>query len=391
MTLSHQPYSPETRRRRFALFTREAFILLVYMAVAASVLNIFMQTRSFKEGDTSREFTFSKMLEGSAKRPYVYRQLAPMIANYGAGLLSAGEQREFVERYLDKFHLHRLYFGNTREMLEFDAKLVDEWTPAYAIKYHIVYLLIFFGLLGALYCLRGLAPPADSNQKLLAPFIPAIFVLLIPLFFKHGNFSYDFIELFFLSALLLAALRGHYAWWLLLLPLAALNKESNILVPLLYLPAVLVTGRSWRSRLWIALGWIFSLVIYQIIKHKFANNPGDTVAWQLGDKLLFLINPKNYFLWHDFFAPMIPFPRGFNILSILVFSGLVFSGWKTKPALDKSLFYAGLAINIPLFLLFTQTDEIRNLSFLFLPIYLLSRHTLMHPDAGAKDELRQTA
>lgn len=43
------------------LISREAFILLIYMAAAASVLNIFLQSRSFREGITP--FSHSRLLD----------------------------------------------------------------------------------------------------------------------------------------------------------------------------------------------------------------------------------------------------------------------------------------------------------------------------------------
>ncbi|MFZ4703582.1 MAG: hypothetical protein ACOYMG_26365, partial [Candidatus Methylumidiphilus sp.] len=99
---------------RYALtvvFTREAFILLIYMAVSASVLNIFMQTRSLKESNVSTPFTFSKMLDGTADRPYVYRQLVPMMANEATSLITPEVQKAWLEHHLNKYHLKQLYFG----------------------------------------------------------------------------------------------------------------------------------------------------------------------------------------------------------------------------------------------------------------------------------------
>jgi len=221
----------------FSLFSREAFILLIYMAVSASVLNTFMETRSLREG--SAEFGFSKMLDGSADRPYVYRQFVPIIANYAANLIPPEEQLGFVERYLDQYHLKQLYFGKSKYHMK---DTIEVWTPEYAIKYHIVYLMLFLSLLGTLYCLRALIPAVSSNENPLIPFVPALFILLLPLSFMHGNYYYDFAELLFLSLLLLTAIKGYYAWWLLLLPLAVLNKESNILVPFLY--AAIIIGNS---------------------------------------------------------------------------------------------------------------------------------------------------
>jgi hypothetical protein len=200
---------------------------------------------------------------------------------------------------------------------------------------------------------------------------------LLPLSFLHGNFYYDFVELFFLSLLLLTAIKGYYAGWLLLLPLAVLNKESNILAPFLYAAIVLGNSSKWISRIFIAIGFAMSVGVYFFIKQKYSLNPGGTVIWQLGKNIDFWLTPKHYFLWHDFYAPMIPFPRGFNIILLVVLASLLFRQWGEKPLFAKRLFILAALINIPLFLLFCQQDEMRNLSFLFLPIYLLSVHSLL--------------
>ena len=60
------------------------------------------------------------MLEGSAHRPYVYRQLVPIIANYAASLVSPEEQPAFVERYLDQYHLKELYFEKGKYHMKSD-------------------------------------------------------------------------------------------------------------------------------------------------------------------------------------------------------------------------------------------------------------------------------
>jgi hypothetical protein len=370
------------QKLRYALtvvFSREAFVLLIFMAVSASVLNIFMQTRSFRERNIP--FAYSKMLDGSAERPYVYRQLVPIIANYAASLVPPEEQPTFVEQHLDKYHLKQFYFGKNKDFRKYDGIPVDEWSPGYAIKYHVAYFILFLSLLGTLYCLRALTSIVIPNENPLAPFIPVLFILLIPLTFVSGNYYYDSVELLFLSLLLLTAIKGYYAWWLLLLPMAVLNKESNILVPFLYAAIIIGNSSKWRNRIFIAIGMAVSLGVYFFIKSKYSQNLGGTVIWQLRDNIDYWLTPKSYLLWHDFYAPMIPFPRGLNIILLVVLAKLLFWRWGEKPLFTKRLFVLAALINLPLFILFSWHDEIRNLSFLFLPVYLLSVHTLLKPES----------
>jgi hypothetical protein len=378
MNLKSQCMNFQRYRYAFALlFSREVFILLIYMAVSASVLDTFMQTRSLREGGA--EFGFSKMLDGSADRPYVYRQLVPIIANYAASLVSPEEQSALVALYLDPYHLKQLYFEKSKYHMK---DTIEVWTPGYAIKYHMVYFILFLSLLGTLYCLRALIPTVSANENPLTPFVPVLFILLLPLSFMHGNYYYDFVEILLLSLLLLTAIKGYYAWWMLLLPLAVLNKESNILVPVLYAAVMIGNCSRWRSRIYIAIGFIVSVAVYIFIKHKFSQNPGGGVMWQFGKNIGFWLNPESYLLWHDFYAPMILFPRGFNIILLAVLAGLLFWQWGNKPLFTKRLFIVAMLINIPLFLLFCWQDEMRNLSFLYLPVYLLIVHTLLTPEFG---------
>jgi hypothetical protein len=363
------------------LISREAFILLIYMAVAASVVNIFMQARSFCEGIAT--FSLSHMLDGSAERPWVYRRLVPIITNQAVNLIPSEQRAAFADEYLSKYRLKELYFAKSRETIG-DVNLpLDEWTAEYSIKFHAVYCIIFLSLIGSLYCLRAITNTTCQPTNTLAPFLPALFVLLFPISFDIGGYYYDFVGLFFLCLLLLTALRRNYSLWMLLLPLAVLNKESNILVPMLYAPVLLSYCDKWRWRVFLIIGFFASLAIFFFVREQYSQNTGTPVDWQLWPNIHFLLTLKNYFLWDDLFAPMIPFPRGFNLLLVAVLASLVFWQWRQNPGYARGLLAVGLLVNIPLFIMFGTLDEMRNLSFLFIPIYLLAARSLLATDPRA--------
>jgi hypothetical protein len=332
-----------------------------------------MQTRSLEEG--SPTFGFAAMLNGTAERPYVYRQLLPMVANQIASLVPEKDQDAFVKYYLDKYHLKQQYFGRAK----YANPGAESWTPDYAIKFHAIYLIDFLSLLGLAYLLRMLVGTTATGEgnTLLAVAAPLMFMLLLPLSFLHGNFFYDFPELFLLGWLLLTALRGSYYMWILLLPLAVMNKESNILVPLLYLPVIyagFLTGdRRAKARflLSLAIAGMLALALYLYIKSYFAGNPGQTTIWQLHKNLDFWSSPKNYFLWYDFYAPLIPFPRGLNLLFMGILLLLISIAWRHLAMATQWLFLISLAISAPLWVFYCFTDEMRNLSFMFIPVFLI--------------------
>jgi hypothetical protein len=350
---------------------REALLLLIYVAVSASVLNIFMQSRSLEEG--SARFGLAHMLDGSAERPFVKRQLLPLIANPLTELVPAGDRATFVQHHLDKYHLRQTYFGRARHA----NSGTEEWTPDYAIKFHIIYALMFASLLGTLYLLRAVGHITLPSGNPLVPMLPVGFALLLPLSFLHGSFMYDFLELFFFAALLLAASRANYPWWLVLLPLAVLNKETAILAPLIYAPLLWSNCRRLAQRLVVLGSFVTAGAVFVLVMQSFQTNPGGSTQWHLAGNLAFWARPGNYLLWSDLYAPLIPVPRGLNAFWLTTFGALVFIGWKRQPLILRRLYMAAAIVNMPLFLLFTYRDEMRNLSMLFIPGYLLVAHALL--------------
>lgn len=344
--------------------TKETIILLCYMAASAMSLNVFMQTRSFEEG--SKIFGLSAMLDGSADRPYVYRQLLPIIANYAVMLIPEQDRDSFVKYHFDKYHLKQQYFGRAK----YQNKDIEIWTPSYAIKYHIIYAANFISLLGLAYILRYIVKEVSEAGAVLSIVAPIMFLLLLPLSFMHGNFYYDFPELFFLATLLATAFANKYIWWILLLPLAVLNKESNILVPILYLPIIFMGPHSMRKNLIIVLATTLGFTAFFYIKTMYTTNPGGEMIWQLWKNLDFWQRPMSYFLWKDFYVPGIPFPRGLNFIFVLVICSLLSTAWKDLSTQLQRLLLVAFVVNVPLWLLFCHNDEMRNLSFIFLPLFI---------------------
>lgn len=356
------------------IFSREALILLLYLAASAAVLNIFMQTRSLEEG--SEHFGLARMLDGSADRPFVKRQLLPRLAGQLTEWIPADERAAFVQYHLDKYHLKEAYFERAR--LRNPGH--EAWTADYALKYHLIYAFMFVSLLGALYMLRGLGHALLLTDNPLAPLLPVGFALLLPLSFMHGGFFYDFSELFFLAALLLTAVKAEYRPWLVLLPLAALNKETANLAPLLYAPLLRANCRSGLQRLAVLVSMGLAGSVAWIVGQEHASNLGGDTQRHLIGNLDFWTQPGSYFLWADFYAPLIPAPRGLNLLPVAAFAVLLFSRWRTHPPILRQLFWVALIVNMPLFVFFTYRDEVRNLSLLFIPIYLLAAHALLSAD-----------
>lgn len=352
--------------------SREGLILLLYIGVSAAVLNIFMQTRGLEEG--SPRFGLAHMLDGSAELPFVKRQLLPQVANLLTELVPPSEREAFVRYHLDKYQLKQTYFKRAR----LSNSGHETWTADYALKYHLIYALMFASLLCTLYLLRATGQVMLPSSNPLSPFLPIGFALLLPLTFMHGGFFYDFSELFFFAALMLAAAKAKYQAWLLLLPLAVFNKETAILAPILFAPILFLNCRNISQRIIVILSIALAASLFWLIRQEFSANPGGDTLWELPHNLIFLSQPSNYFLWADLYAPLIPVPRGFSLLFIGALIVLISPIWRDLPKVLKQLFWVALIVDLPLLILFGYRDEIRNLSMLFIPIYLAVAYALLN-------------
>jgi hypothetical protein len=102
---------------------------------------------------------------------------------------------------------------------------------------------------------------------------------------------------------------------------------------------------------------------------RYAGNPGTTVDFQLWDNLLFYVDPGNWLRTENTYGILLP--RGFSIVFVLVFAGLLAKAWRGLPLVLRNHGAAAAAINLPLFFLFCSPGEMRNLSMLYPTLLLL--------------------
>ena len=89
-------------------------------------------------------FTLERVLNGSAHRPYVYRQLVPAIANF----ITENIPKKIVTTVSQAYK-----YGPFRYYSNADANL-NKFSDEYKFKWIIVYWIGFFSLLASLFFLR---------------------------------------------------------------------------------------------------------------------------------------------------------------------------------------------------------------------------------------------
>ncbi|PTX03111.1 hypothetical protein DBL07_11880 [Achromobacter mucicolens] len=339
---------------------RGFLLCCAYVVVAAAVMNGFYTKWRLNDGHAA--LGLAQMVEGTAYRPYVYRQLLPALANGIQALLPAATVARLSERLAEPRRV------NSRSGLAMRYPASEALVPAVTLRYHLVYYLTFAALLTSLFVMRRVSLHAGAGA-VAATIAPALLTLMVPFFLTEGGYFYDFVELMFLMSAVLLAMGASRQTPMRLFALVALaglatwNKEACFF----FTPALYPILRRNFSRLQ-AAGVVAVLLlvcgcVYLALRMRYADNLGSTADFQLWDNLRFYIDPGNWMRTESTYGVLLP--RGFSLVSILVIAGVAINGWPCLPEPLRRHALLALAINAPLFLIFCSPGEMRNLSMLY--------------------------
>ena len=325
--------------------------LLVLLVVAsASSFSAFYQKWHFREQGargTDLVAEFDRMIEGTANRPYIYRQLLPDLAN---GLARALPVDAITRRVPQR----------AKDRISVAFNLSSKKYPA---QYLIFYIATYLFALFASVALYRLCIAADLAEPV-AVFAAVVFMLLFPLFGVKGGYFFDYPELFFMAVAVWMALKLDW-WWII--PVAALgtwNKESFLLFMFTLYPVF--RRRHSRVSSLIGVGVLVAVcaAVYLPIRLHFAHNPGGTVEFHLKDQIGFFLHPFQLDTWIDRTYDLM-FPALSAPIPMLLLIWTVWRGWRFLPYWLRRHALIAALINIPLFLLFCQPGEFRDLSMLY--------------------------
>jgi len=343
---------------------RRFLMALLYVVVAAAAFNGFYTKWRLNDGHGPH--SLASMVDGTAYRPYVYRQLVPAAANGIQALLPAGAVARISERLADPRRL------NSRSGLAMRYPESEAMQPAVTLRYHIVYYLTFLALLGALFAMRALCLRMGASAPA-ATAAPLAVALLLPFFLTEGGFFYDFLEvLFMICAILLAwrippESRARAAACLVLLALvsaiATWNKEAFFFFVATLYPFLRLNLSRLKAAGVVGLLMFVCGCVYLALKIRYAGNPGGTVSFQPGANLFYFLDPGNWFRTEATYG--VTLPKGLSAVMMLMIAGVAAIGWARLPAVLRLHVWAALAVNVPLFLLFAAAGEARNLSMLY--------------------------
>ena len=331
-------------------------LFALFAVASAAAFSSFYEKWHFREPgvrgvDIGAEF--GQMIDGTARRPYVYRQLLP----YSANLLVRIVPIETISRRLPVRMKDRI-------KVAFDLQ-----SKAFPVQYLIVYAETYLSALLAIFALYLICRELNL-PPVITVFTPVIFMLLFPLLGIKGGYFFDFPELFFLATAVWVALR--FDWWYII-PIAALgtwNKESFLLFMFTLYPLLRRRHSRLTSLVGVAVLVAVCAGVYLPIRMHFAHNPGGTVELHFKEQVAFYLHPFTMDTWIDRTYDLM-FPALSSPIPTLILIWTVWRAWRHLPAWLKRHAQIATAINVPLYLLFCQPGEFRDLSLLYISLFLV--------------------
>ena len=350
---------------RSKLYYRVCCCVLFFVAAAAS-FNGYYDKWHFREpsvagassapGVSLNQYGFAEIIDGTAARPFIYRQLLPMLAN-GIDRVTPQHIKDYLFNGRD---------GRRLPDILFDSPLAKDRT--YFYRYLVFYIASFLFVWLAVYAMY-LVCQALAMPPMVSVFAPVIMILLMPYFLTGGGYFYDYPELAFLALTMWMALKFDWWWMVPLVALATWNKESFLLVTLTLYP-ILRRRTSWVSAL-IGTGCmaLTCAAVYWVIRSHYAQNPGETVLklWEV--QLSFFTHPLN-FVEREKTYGVLNF-RAFTVLPLALIVWTAVRGWNRLPKAIQRHAQVAAAINLPLYILFCAPGEIRDFSLLYMVFMLL--------------------
>lgn len=341
------------------------FLLFAFFwIVAAAAFAGFAGKWGLRDGDP--RFGVAAMLDMEAHKPFVYRQLLPDLARR----LDAVAPERLKERVATRFRPDAV-FAKSRPGSAHDARF----------RYAIVYYLSFLALLGSLFVLRRILLHFNVSP-LAAVLAPTAFALSFPYLQTVGGYFYDTVELLAASLAFLLALRARLIALAALVLVATLNKETFFFV----LPALypLLRRRLSRRAAWLAVGMLVLLagLMNLALKAAYLKAFGGALEFHLPANIAAYLSGNPYFRLETTYGLVGPSRAFVGTLAVL---GIVlWRAWPLAPRVLRRHLAICALVNLPLFLAFCATGELRNLSMTFTGLVLLVAF-LIDREAGLRN------
>jgi hypothetical protein len=356
------------RSRIYRIF---CIFILFYAAASASYLGFYTLWHFHEAGAAGHwdlPYGIDDVLNGTAYRPVIYRQMIPATANW-----------------LDKEIPQGIKDRVIRQRFSHDPNPNSSplrYNKAYLIRYEIVYDVSFLFAFLAVIAMY-LVCKSFGFSPMVCIFTPVVFILIFPYFLNWGGYYYDYPELAFFALSIWIA-REYKWWWLLPVALLATwNKETYLIfIPMLY---PFVRAKLSRLQAFAGIGCLCaaSFAVYYRIHTMFQGNLTGPAVSRWREHLDMLVHFYQLFIRIDTIYNIYTL-SSFSFFPLAMITWTVCRGWhRFTPEFKLHAKIAAL-INFPLFFFFCSLYEMRNLSMLYMVFLLGLAVNLQETFAGKK-------
>ena len=335
-------------------FIKKFMVFFLILAITAASFCGFFIKWSFREDSST--FGFTAMIEETAGRPFVHRQLLPQTVKLVAAAIPE-QAKEKLENKLTK--------GRYIESRYAQAQI----PPQYLIEYYLLFTFCFFGLFASLWVLRSLL--SEITQDKVAGTLGAmLFALIFPFFEVLGGYYYDIFEILFMFMAARFALHGNWLGLLVLTPIAEANKESFLFFLITLYPLAQMNF-STKKAISVTTGTVMLAgVTYLYIRSLYAGNPGDMADWRIYDHLKSALDFSSYFHTTSIYA--FPLGQGLFLPHVICVIWIVKKAWRYLTEAWRNHGKIALVINGILYFMFVLPNEIRDLSLLYVSFMIVT-------------------
>lgn len=320
-------------------------VFLLYALVAGVVLVMFLR----HPGIGGFPFaTVPDVIYGRAHVPYVHRALVPTMVRLTIALVPAEARVSLREAARQDSTISTIV-----------RKL--DWEVEFLLEYLVAALFAYFLLLAFAFSARYLFTGVYQSRPAFGNLVGLAALLGLPPHFQYQNYLYDPATLFLFTLGLALMVRGNWLAYVFVFALGCLNKETTILLTLVFATYFGTMGRMERGlfhKLTIAQLLIF-LSIEAALWVTFRGNPGSLVQFHLFDHNLGQLYPYS----------LPTFCSWIGVMLLMTYR------WAEKPSFLKH----ALLVSLPLFVLtalFGYLDEFRDYYEVYPIALLLSAHTI---------------
>jgi len=255
---------------------RRAILLTALYALAAALVTFVFVVRPGLAGHDRAGFP--AMIDGTAHRPFVTRALAPVTVRLTARAIPDGARAWLTRRLRNRRMVYML-----------------GWEEGYLVAYALACALFLGCFVGFAWLMRALVATFYEVAPALRDLSPLIALSWLPLLFRYYSYVYDPVTLLTYTLGVLAIARGRFLLAVIAVALAALNKETAIL-----LVGVFVVAPGGEPRTKLAKAGVL-LAVYAgarwLVYSAYRDNPGFAVENHLAHNAwLFTSLPLNIWM-----------------------------------------------------------------------------------------------